>query len=150
MVKHKYNLFLNCLDCFKMIHIMIQSWSFLTIEATDVQFFKNSLSYSFSAWAENSKNIKMVILGRKLTKLEKLQINLIAICNVHISLFKYPSPQIARNLLNTSFSQSQNARYARTLCTLHNSISSGYPNITKYVPTWILRHFWWLLICWSK
>ena len=42
------------------------------IEATDVQFFKNKLSYSFLVWAENSKNVKMVILGQKLTKLETL------------------------------------------------------------------------------
>ena len=62
----------NCLDCFKIIQIRIQSWSFLTIEATDVQFFKNKLSYSFLVWAENSKNVKMVILGQKLTKLETL------------------------------------------------------------------------------
>ena len=48
-----------------------KSWSFLTIDATDVQYFTKTLSYSFLAWAENSKNIKIVILGRKLTKLEK-------------------------------------------------------------------------------
>ena len=54
-MKYKYNLFANCLDCFKIIQIRIQSWSFLTIEATDVQFLKNKLSYSFLVWAENSK-----------------------------------------------------------------------------------------------
>ena len=45
---------------------------FLTFEATYVQSFKRILSYSFLAWAENSKNVKMVILGQKLKKLEKL------------------------------------------------------------------------------
>ena len=50
---------------------------FLTIEAPDVQLFKQFLSYSFLAWAENSKNVKMVLLGRKLTKLEKIGIFLI-------------------------------------------------------------------------
>ena len=42
------------------------------IEAPDVQLFKQFLSNSFLTWAENSKNVKMVILGQKLTKLEKL------------------------------------------------------------------------------
>ena len=42
------------------------------IEATDFQFFGKKMSYSFLAWAENSKNVKMVILGQKLKKLEKL------------------------------------------------------------------------------
>ena len=42
------------------------------IGATHVHFLKKKVSYSFSAWPENSKNAKMVILGRKLRKLEKL------------------------------------------------------------------------------
>ena len=72
----------------KIVLIALKQYIFLMIEATDVDFLKKELSYSFLAWAENFKKVKMIILGRKLTKLEKLSNQLNSnICNVHICLF---------------------------------------------------------------